>query len=158
MGAGNKSDDFQSKKKTRKSTNSDQQDECIDRKSVVNALNSLWVCQNAMNPKHECTFCMCNKCYMLKSSKLKNGNRTTRGRRNTMKSIDDNKKQLDLTKPTKKCDSLAHHCHRLNPFVDSLYFSSGYKAKIISNNANELKQKKFVPFHCTVCKYELVGK
>ena len=22
--------------------------------SVVNALNTLWVCKNAMNPKHEC--------------------------------------------------------------------------------------------------------
>ena len=158
MGAGDKSDDFQTQKKPRKCANPDQQDECIDRKCVVNALNSLWVCQYAMNPKHECTFCMCNKCYMLKSSKLKNGNRTTRGRHNTMKSIDDNKKLFHINKSSKKCDSLAHHCHSLNQFVDSLYFSSGYKAKIDSNNANKMKENKFVPFRCTVCKYELVDK
>ena len=31
---------------------------------VVNSLNSLWICRNAMNPKHECIFCMCNECYL----------------------------------------------------------------------------------------------
>ena len=31
---------------------------------VVNSLNSLWVCQNAMNPKHECIFGICNQCYL----------------------------------------------------------------------------------------------
>ena len=117
-------------KKAKYCHNLDHEYNNIECKFVVSSLNSLWVCQHAMNPKHECTYCMCNKCYMQKSDKIKDGSRTTRGRRNKMKSVDDSNKQCDSNKSMKKCSSDAHHLHNLNQFVDSLYFSSAYKAKI----------------------------
>ena len=60
---------------------------------VVNSLNSLWVCRNAMNPKHECIFCMCNQCYINMVNNNRKGQCNTRGRRNQMKSKDDNIKK-----------------------------------------------------------------
>ena len=75
-----------------------------------------------------------------------------------MKSVDDSNKQCDGKKSMKKCSSDAHHLHNLNQFVDGLYFSSAYKAKIESNNADDTKPYKFVPFVCTVCQYVLVEK
>lgn len=145
-------------KKAMYSKKQDAGDDNIELKCVVNALNSLWVCKSAMNPKHECTYCLCSKCYMQKSDKCRDGNRTTRGRRNTMKSVDDKNKEFDDNESMIKCSSVAHHLHNLNQFVDSLYFSSAYKAKIETNNKDRTKKKKFVPFVCTGCHHDLVDK
>ena len=90
--------------------------------SVVNALNTLWVCKNAMNPKHECVHCLCHCCYLEKSDGMnQSGNRPTRGRRNKIKTVDDREKR-SFVGSTKYCDSTNHHLHRLGQFVDSLYF------------------------------------
>ena len=110
-----------------------------------------------MNPKQECIFCMCNQCYVSKGSSTKQEQRSTRGRRNHMKSIDDqNADPHSLS--NKKCNAMDHHSHNLNQFVDSLYFSSTYKEKIKKNNGNHNKENKNVPFICTICKCDLVDK
>ena len=126
--------------------------------AVVNALNTLWVCKNAMNPKHECVYCLCHRCYLGKSDGMnQSGNRTTRGRRNKMKTADDQEKESFIGS-TKYCDSTNHHLHCLDQFVDSLYFSAAYKLKIKNNNKDGKKIPKFVPFSCSECKVELVDK
>ena len=126
--------------------------------SVVNALNTLWVCKNAMNPKHECVHCVCHRCYVVKSDNLnKSGKRTTRGRRNKMKTVDDQQQETNVTS-TRHCDNTNHHLHCLGQFVDSLYFSTAYKSKIKNNNMDNQKSKKFVPFACSECGVELVDK
>ena len=126
--------------------------------SVVNALNTLWVCKNAMNPNHECVHCLCHCCYQKKSDGMnQSANRQTRGRRNKMKTLDDREKRT-FVGSNKYCDSTNHHLHRLDQFVDSLYFSTSYKLKIKTNNMDEKKKSKFVPFSCSECGVELVDK
>ena len=49
------------------------------------------------------------------------GNRTTRGRRNKMKTLDDREKR-SFVGSIKYCDSTNHHLHHLGQFVDSFYF------------------------------------
>ena len=85
------------------------------------------------------------------------GNRTTRGRRNKMKTVDDQEKESFIGS-TKYCDSTNHHLHCLDQFVDSLYFSTAYKLKIKNNNKDGKKIPKFVPFSCSEWKVELVDK
>ena len=107
--------------------------------SVVNALNTLWVCKNVINPKHECVHYLCHYCYLKKTNGMnQSGNLPTRGRRNKMKTVDDQEKR-SFVGPTKYYDSMNHHLHRLGQFVDSLYFSISYKLKIKNNNMDEKK-------------------
>lgn len=128
-------------------------------KCVVNSLNSLWVCRNAMNPKHECVFCMCNHCYLKTLNNGRKGQqRTTRGRRNQMKSVDDNYKRNVQCVSLVECNTADHHSHNLNQFGDSLYFTSAYKQKISDNNSDDRKSKKYVPFLCSKCKSNLADK
>ena len=127
----------------------------IEQLRVVNALNSLWVCYNAMNPDHKCVYCMCKQCYLTKSNDGINRNRSTRGRRNKMKSIDDGNIGNNFDNG---CNAMNHHSHNLNQFVDKLYFSKTYKKKIDVNNADKTKNKKCVPFYCGECKCKLVDK
>ena len=126
---------------------------------VVNSLNSLWVCKNAMNPKYECIFCLCNECYLqIVNSSRKQGQRNTRGRRHQMKSVDDTANKNIKCATTKCCKTVDHHSHNLNQFGDSLYFTSSYKQKILNNNLDNRKSKKYVPFLCSKCKKELTDK
>ena len=121
---------------------------------VVNALNTLWVCKNAMSPKHKYVHCLCHHCYLTKSNGMnKSGNRPTRGRRNKMKTVDDQEKE-SLIGSTKYCDSTNDHLHRFGQFVDSLYFSTAYKLKIKNNNKDDKKSPKFAPFSCSECGVE----
>ena len=126
--------------------------------SVVNSLNSLWVCRNAMNPKHNCVFCMCNQCYQKIINNSRKGQRTTRGRRNQMKSVDDRHNTKNWRADHGECNATNHHSHNLNQFGDSLYFTTAYKEKIRCNNADDRKSKKYVPFLCSTCKNHLVDK
>ena len=82
-----------------------------------------------MNPDHKCVYCMCNQCYLTKSNDGINRNRSTRGRRNKMKSIDDGNIGNNFDNG---CNAMNHHSHNLNQFVDSLYFSKSYKKKILN--------------------------
>ena len=125
---------------------------------VVNSLNSLWVCRHAINPTHECLFCMYNQCFLKISNNSINGQRNTRGRRNIMKSVDDKCIPNIMGASSEKCNAVDHHTHNLNQFGDSLYFTSAYKQKISSNNSNDQKRKKYVPFLCSKCKKHLVDK
>ena len=121
---------------------------------TLNALNTLWVCKKAINPKHEGVHYLCHCCYLKKSNGMnQSGNCTTRGRQNKMKTVDDQEKG-GFVGSTKYCDSTNHHLHRLGQYVDSLYFLIAYKLKIKNNNKDDKKSPKFAPFSCSECGVE----
>ena len=125
---------------------------------MVNSLNSLWVCQHAMNPKHECVFCMCNQCYLKISNNIRNGKCNTRGRHDIMESVDDKYKQNIQGASSEECNAVDNHMHNLNQFGNSLYFTLAYKQKISGNNLNDRKSKKYVLFLCSKCENHFVDK
>ena len=101
---------------------------------------------------------MCNQCYLKMVNNNRKGQRNTRGRRNQMKSKDDNIKQNIQGTSSVNCNAANHHSHNLNQFGDSLYFTSAYKQKISNNNLDDRKNKKHVPFLCSKRQYQLTDK
>ena len=59
-------------------------DSTIEHSCVVNSINSLWVCHNAMNPKHGYVFVCAIAVIILKKKHNEQGEHTTRERRKKM--------------------------------------------------------------------------
>lgn len=137
------------------------QEEC----TVVSSMKPLYICMNAIQRHHKCTYALCYSCKTAEDDEVRarqdtmNGNRRSSRFDNSAEGYDkrlrdkmnnkyDNDNRLDT-------DALKYSCRHyerktLIPFMESDYFTTTYQEKVKSDNSN-------FPVRCGECRKKLKG-
>ena len=144
--------------KKRKKTNHEQ---C----TVVSSMKPLYICMNAIQRHHKCTYALCYSCKTAEDDEVrarqdgKNANRRSsrfdnsaegyeKRLRDKMNNKYDNDSRLDS-------EALKYSCRHydrksLIPFMEGDYFTTSYQEKIKNDNIN-------FPLQCGECRMRLKG-